>query len=485
MRFFKTKIAIFSFLILILITVFNFFTITRLLLKEDKKTFVANEPEQVPTLPLVTLDKNNSLGIPAYVEHLNHHLLRPYMADRKGLEVIYTKHLFAKNQTAMIYIPKLVNHKYLLIWQTSSHGRPGLVGIYPSNKLILLDNKLYDFGVGVLFVKVYSETANATGYTLLSTIIGETTPTGNQLWSANDINRLKKTTTISFNGIILYPIQLPLDQNKIDQDIAILKDPASYVRKLNGGLQHGVHPVVAANTLYSLLIYSMEENVTKEKSNEILDAAKIFFENYVFKEMQKTGKNAYSWPYNMPWMLNWGIKLDAPWYSSYDNAVFAESAAIMYQYTHDEKYKILAEKAANYILIPIIKGGSMYEISGFKLPAEYVYNTPPLPNVEILDGEFIALTHLYNTARLLGDSRLLHAFIQQAISLTAQMPFYEEKDGKLYFSKYIEDMPAVYKWLMWSNLQSLANIMKDRTLLSYAKKLHPNIPEYWVKQNGN
>jgi hypothetical protein len=135
--------------------------------------------------------------------------------------------------------------------------------------------------------------------------------------------------------------------------------------------------------------------------------------------------------------------------------------------------------------VPLAQGGSQYEISGFKLPAEYVYATPPLPNVRVLDGEMIAIVALFDTARLLGDSEILRLFMTQAGSLAMQLRSYQRPDGDLEFSMYMEDLPQHYRWDVWAALQVLANTAKDRRYSQVARAFARHIPREWREANGS
>jgi hypothetical protein len=447
---------------------------------------VVGSGSKITSLPIQTFDVDPYLGIPAVVEHPNNKFLQPYFAIRKGLRVKYINNIFSTNMPDLIWVPEVTSQgKVLLRWQTSEKNSPGLVGIFPGQILQVVDDKLYDFGVGTLFVKVYSESYKATGYTLLETIIGETEPVDDVLWKANDVKKLVEKSTLSFEGMVLYAILLPGDRNVIIKYVDDFNHPETYEKTLNGSQPNGVHPVVAANAVYSTLLFALLPTTSDDDKQKMIASAENFFKHYVIPNKVEIAPGIISWPYKFEWNVNWGIKISPPWYSAYANGTFANAAALLYRLTKNESYKTLAIQSADFLGYPITKGGAEFDVSGFKLPAEYVYNTPPLPNIDIIDGEFIALTTLYNTARLLGDSHLLNLFMKQAASLSMQLSYFEQPNGNLYFSRYIEEMPLTYKWLMWSNLQAFANIMKDRRLLIVAQKLHPNIPEDWAKMNGN
>ena len=156
----------------------------------------------------------------------------------------------------------------------------------------------------------------------------------------------------------------------------------------------------------------------------------------------------------------------------------------MYRLTNDVRYKDLALKAGRFVGIPIEQGGAEYQVSGFRLPAEYVYDVRRSPNIRVLDGEILTLIGLYNAARLLSSWELYEIFVRQAFSIAMQLDFYTNDDGSLIFAAYLEEMPEHYVITVWRSLQVLGNITKDRRFLRSAQKLRPHIPAKWCEANG-
>ncbi len=437
----------------------------------------------VPSLPHVTHGIDPYLQIPAVVHHPNAAFVKPYHALRKGLKVRYLGNLFSREQPELIWVPAEEDGKLLLKWQTSQNGGSGLQGIFPGNVLELLDDHLYDFGVGTLFVKVRSEAANCTGYALLETILGETEPADNQLWLARDLPRFLGCSVVRHEGLSLYAIVLPQDAAEIEHGIEALEHPEAYDKALSAG-KPKLHPSYAANTVYTLLLHALTPECPPARQKRIVAAAQTFFAHYVFPRARATGADACAWPCECELTMNWGIKLVPPWYSAYTNALVAGSAALLHRATGKAEYRELAVRAANFIGRPIEQGGAESNIGGFRLPTDHVYATPPLPNVRVLDSQFVALTALYNAARLLGDSKMLQTFLRQGASLAMQLETYTCKDGTLYFAMYGEKLTGGSYWLMWSNLQAFANILKDRRLLEIARQLEPHIPTDWRERYG-
>lgn len=440
--------------------------------------------QEVPNLPTVTMGSNNPLGIPAVIDLPNNKFLRPFYADRAGLKVIYEKHIFSLQQPAMMYAPADIEGRIMLPWRTSENGKPGLYGLFAGTILTLLDNKIYDFGVGTLFLKVRNESAQGLiGFVPMDIIIGETKPANDGLWRAENAAELKNLSLVDIDGLPLYAILRPTDANEVDRQIAVLSDPSQYDGALGGG-QPGIHPVSAANTVYGVLLYALRPGVDSSLRSKAISAAQQFFDAYALPKADQIRPGVVAWPYTFEWNLNWGIKLSPPWYSAYANAVMSAAASILFKETGDEKYRTLALAALRYLDLPIQDGGARYSVSGFQLPAEYVYDSPPMPNVRVLDGELIAAVATYNAARLLGDSWALALFQRQAYSLSMQMDFYTRKDGRMLFATYVEEMPDHYQWILWSNLQTLGNITKDRRFSNTADLLRPHINAKDCQQKG-
>lgn len=435
-------------------------------------------------LPLVTESVDPVLGIPVRVHRPHNAFLKPFSPTWSGTVVRYTGQLFSRNAQEIIWIPELVDGKYLLRWQTTEKGSPGLQGIFLGNELELLDNNLYDFGVGALFVKVHSRVAGVTGYALLETIIGETEVVGDSFRVVKDSERFRKTTAVDIDGIMAYALKIPNDRANLTALTEILTNPHRYATELSGGNVGGVHPVYAISSVYLLLLQAHTADVPSDERAKVLKAAIAFVDNYLDPKKVTIAPGVVSWAFGMDWTVSWGIKLSPPWYSAYANSNAAALCSVLYHLTKDERYRSLAQQAAAYLSRPLGAGGSEYDISGFKYPAEYVYPSPPLPNIRVLDGEVISVLALYNAARFLGDSEMLRIAYRQMASLAMAMEYYRQKSGNLYFSYYIEEMPEHYKWQVWSNLQVLALVAKERRFAEAAKALLPNVPAKWCEANG-
>lgn len=445
---------------------------------------VPTKEETGHSLPVVTESVEPTLGIPARVNRPNNAFLKPFAPAWAGTVVRYKGQIFSRNQPEMIWIPEVVDGKYLLRWQTTDKGSPGLQGIFPGNELELLDNNLYDFGVGTLFVKVRSLTAGVTGYSLLETIIGETEVAGDTFRVVKDAERYRKTTSVDIDGITAYALKIPNDRTNLPTYTEILNQPDRYTKELSGGNPGGVHPVFAISTAYLFLLQAHSSETTLGERENAIKAVMAFVDNYLEPKKVTIAPGVVSWPYGFDWTVNWGIKLSPPWYSAYANSNAAALCAVLYRLTKNDRYKKLANEAAAYLSRPLDTGGSEYEISGFKYPAEYVYPSPPLPNIRVLDGELISVLALYNAARFLGDSEMLRVAFRQMASLAMALEYYRQKDGNLYFAYYIEELPEHYKWQVWSNLQVLALVAKDSRFSEAAKAMLPNIPSKWCEAKG-
>lgn len=423
------------------------------------------------------------IDIPAVVVRPNAATLRPYFALRKGLTVRYMGNRFSTVQPELIWVPAIENDRERLIWQSYIEGKGGLVGVYAGDVITLLDDVLYDLDVGTLFVKV-SKPDFPPGYMLLETLIGETEPATNDLVVAKNAKRFYEHASVDYAGVRLYEQTVNVDLNQMKRDTASLLDDASYATTLSGGMSGGVHPLYATSTARALLFAALKPQVSEEMRQEAVAAVAHFFDRYVEADKVALGEGRISWPYKFDWTMNWGVKLSPPWYSPFANSQVVEVSALMYKISGEEKYRAMAQAATRFITTPINKGGSEYTIDGFRLPAEYVYGTPPLPNVRVLDGEFGVAIALYNAARLLGDSEMLRQSTAYFASIAMNLESYLKEDGGLWFAKYIENMPEGYGWPMWALLQNSAIITKDRRFTEYARRFTPFVTKRWCDEYG-
>lgn len=422
------------------------------------------------------------LGIPALVTRPNGHMLHPYFAQRTGLRAKYLKNIFSINQPELAWIPYVQDGKHLLRWQTyDDKTKSGIVGIYPNEDIEFVDNDLYDFGVGTLFVKVRLPDQKI-GFVLLETVIGEMESSAD-LIVAKDRDQFIRNSSIDFEGVRLYEQTVTDDHIALDREIKNLSEPEKYAQ--NYPASNGtIHPLLIASSARAMLFTALGKKIEPKVRQAAIDSAEIFFRSYVFKEKVDVKPGLISWPYKMEWTTNWGIKLNPPWYSPYCNSQIVTLGALLYRLTGKPEYATIARDAMAFITTPIDKGGAEYDIGGFRLPAEYVYETPPLPNIRVLDGEFGVAIAIYNGARLLGDSRMLQTSLKYFASLAMQMESYTSSDGDLQFSQYIEKMPDGYRWPMWALIQNAGLITKDRRFSDVARRLTKFIPEASCKSLG-
>jgi hypothetical protein len=433
-------------------------------------------------LPTLSSSVDPLLGIPAEIHRPNNAKSTPYSPTWAGLRLRYEGDVFRARNPSMVYVPLQDNGRVLLPWQTSEQGKPGLLGLFPGNVLTLVDDRLYDLGVGTLMVKVRAEGRSSGGYVPLGHILGNMVEADDSLWSAGDLDRVRKKIVFDFKGTRIYAIDQAQSGN-IEVIIQTFQTPATYASALSGG-QSGIHPVYAGGLLASALFYALRPDAPPQIRDRVVSAAAVFFDEYVFKAAMDQGSGAISWPYPFDWTANWGVALKPPWFSAYANAAFSSAAAAMHRLTGEERYRRLAEKAARYIGLPIERGGAEYDVSGFKLPAEYVYSFRDTPNIRVLDGELITTVLLYNAARLLGDWDMLWVAARHAMSLAIQLEYFRNEDGSLMFAAYVEKMPRHYVWTIWANLQALANISKDRRFKVAADALRPHIDANQCKAFG-
>ena len=440
---------------------------------------LVHSSEALPTVTAVIVPE---LGIPAEVYRPNNARLAPYSPRWAGLRLRYEGDVFRALNPPMVYVPLQDHGRVLLPWQSSEKGKPGLVGLYPGNVFTLSDDRLYDLGVGTLMVKVRVDGRDAPGYVPLGLVLGNTVAADDSLWSAREIGRMLDKTVFEYRGVRIYAIDQAKSGN-IEELISALETPASYASALSGG-QRGIHPVYAGSALASALFYALRGDTPPQVRDRVVKAARVFFDEYVYKSAVQRGDGAVSWPYPFEWTTNWGVALKPPWFSAYANAAFSSAAAAMYRLTDEERYRELAQKAARYIGMPVEEGGAEYDVSGFKLPAEYVYSFKDTPNIRVLDGELITTVLLYNAARLLGDWEMLWIAARHAMSIAMQLEFFRNADGSLMFAAYVEKMPPHYGWTVWANLQALANILKDRRFRIAADALRVHVGENQCKDFG-
>jgi hypothetical protein len=323
------------------------------------------------------------------------------------------------------------------------------------------------------------------GYVTLETIIGDCAPLGDALWCASDIERLKSQAVVNYKNMMLYPEHL-LDKG-LKERVEVLADPTRWADELSGGKPSvgKPHPVYTANTLYLIMLSVVKNGVDEQERDRVVQVVRDFFDAWVIPDAVEVLPGSLSWPYHFEWNMNWGIRLDPPWYSPYASSRIAAASALLWDITGDERYRELAIGAANFCGAPIEDGGGEYSMHGFRFSAEYVYNTPPLPNVRVLDGEVTTVLALFDTARILGDSRILQIAMRQGASLAMALEQYQRPNGDLEFAQYTEDLPDSYRWVLWSGLNCLANAFKDKRFYEVACRFRDHLPAQSIKDNGN
>ena len=465
-----------------------------------KRTETASVPKQIETgvlgqspdilhplrLPALTGAQRTAapyINIPAVVVRPNAAALRPYFALREGLRVKYVGNIFSQSQPELIWVPLVENGRERMFWKTFAEGQGGLVGIFPGDVLTLIDDVIYDMDVGTLFIKVKKQ-GFPIGYMLLETLIGETELEGDKLIIANDPMKFRKYSSVSNGNILLYEQTVVNDIGELKKYIKIFHEHENYETTLNAGLPGGVHPLFATSTARSMLFTALNPDTPDELRAETVAAVAHFFTNYIEKNQIKMKNNMVSWPYNFEWNMNWGVKLSPPWYSPFANSQIVIISALMYKATGDLNYRKMAHDASIFISKSISDGGSEYNIDGFRFPAEYVYPTPPLPNVRVLDGELGVAISLYNAARIIGDSKMLSDSIAYFASIAMNLEGYLKEDGDLSFAYYFETMPEGYRWPMWALLQNAALITKDRRFTEYASRITKFIGPVQCKSYG-
>jgi hypothetical protein len=378
-----------------------------------------------------------------------------YEPKRQGLKVRYTGNHF---QAGM--------HKNILYQQINS--RPGdspvlsvLVGgeLQPGEQLTLLDDRFYDFAVGVLFVKVQRDRDGHEGYLEYATLIGETIP-------AEDHTASRR---LPFGESYLY-LPLPLSIAELE-DLASDMEKGLFLGKGKDFRPDQVNPVSVGCRVMSGLLGTLSPAVPAALRKKLIAGGERFFQEYGFPQAKTLANGAVAWPNPSAWPMDWKLTLAPPWYSGYGNAVMALSAAILYQDTGKEAYRDLALKAVRFLQTPTRDGGALYYVGHFPHLAEYVYPSPPLPNVRVLDGEMIAVICVHDIAVLLRDSALLNLSMRLVASLSTDLDGATTHDGKILNARYpwlVDNVNYLNGMKVWAIM--LGEIGKDLRFLEFAQR---------------
>ncbi|MFC1610911.1 D-glucuronyl C5-epimerase family protein [Myxococcota bacterium] len=380
-----------------------------------------------------------------------------YSPRRTGLRVTYTGNRFSVSAKDVLFVAMrrddgdawAINH---------------VAELTSGDELELLSDELLDYGVSTLFVEAKKTATDQRGLLAYETLIGEMRPVELGAWDLEPLG----------DGWTIYD-PMPSDPGEVARQAAALD--GEYTETFAWVAEKGVHPLRAAKAVAAVLLDVVSEAPASPRRQLAVDRATRFFE-WARGAAASNTDGAIMWPYEAPWPVHWGITIEPPWYSAYANGRMGFAAALLAHLSGDRQLETLARRAFDFVGGRIDRGGATYEIDGFVLPAEYVYPTPPLPNIRILDGELMTAIDTYNTAVVLGDSDLLRLAARYGASLAAQLSSYETEEGFLQNARYpwLVDDPTYLK-AMQHAARTLAAIHKDRIFAEQARhwKLAPGV----------
>lgn len=410
--------------------------------------------------------RNPYLGVAAKVERLNEHLVKPYCAKRAGMVVQFAGSHFSSEQPSSMWIAG----------STATHAGPMYLGtreeLSSGDVLEVLEDPLFDFSVGVPFVKIKRKISGSVGYVPLESFIGDTTPVDASLWTAHERGRLRSLVEFRNGSRVLYSTNR-VSAKEVEESIKFL---LATVNGTTDGDESSVHPLQAGAHAHRLGAWALADGRSSDERASATDAIDGMLRAYAVPKCNELRNGSIAWPYEFDFKMPWGTKLNKPWYSGYANAAMLGALACASVLCDEREYAELARGAARFLQLPMDLGGAMYECDGFRYIAEYVYKSPPIPNYRVLDGELCSVVYIYNAALLLGDSLLLRLAIQLAAGIAASIPLFTSTRGLPVFGMDGQAMNPNYMWQLWVTLQLLGNAFKDRTFSEFAKDWYQGIP---------
>ena len=415
------------------------------------------------------------VGIPAAVCRPNRRFSGCYRADRRGLQVRYVGNLFSSEQPDVLWLAG-----------TSTAEEPHMITagtvLTPGDRLQILDDDLYDFAVGARFVRVMHQNSTARGYITLETLLGETIPANDELWTAEEPRRLRALVAFETDAMPLY------STNRVGA--AQVADSRDYLARFrqhsaDGESAADVHPLQAGAHAHRLGCWSLARERTGKERDDVRGLIEGMFEGYALGAMREVAPGAWAWPYGFDFAMPWGTALRAPWYSGYANSAMAGAAACAYALSGNPAFADVVKKAVAFLALETSRGGAGYEIDGYPHIAEYVYATPPIPNYRVLDGELCSVVFLFNAATLLADSTLLAYSHRLAGGLANGLNLLSSRgDGLPYFGMDGQAMNPDYMWQLWMTLQLLANAFKDRSFSQRARDWRCGVPQHYFDDDA-
>ena len=409
--------------------------------------------------PVQPVGRDAYLGLSEVAVEAGQQLYRPLLVDA----VRYTGNALAALPADMILQTRqLTPADRPVIWKYA-------LPLVPGDELDMLDSSFHDLRAGTSFVRVKRRSDGAEGYIPLQTFFAKTVPL--------DVPESPYPPLIgSIDGRnILFPYPTGPIQTKSVLDMIEGKTlTEAFATPLTGGK---VHPVTFGNQLLLMLLGTVGrgDEAGREK---VLAAARRMFDEYAFPSAVKIG-DTLAWPNTYDFPIPWGDELRAPWFSSYSNGTIAAAAALMFRFTGEDRYAVLARQAVAWMRIPAEQGGALYHDGPFAFVAEYPSRTPSQPNISVLDGEMIAAIAIYDTAVLLDDQEMLRFAAQLAYSLVNKADMATTADGRIQNARYQWLINTESYILPMQRLAALLGIMtKDRRMLDHARNWRQS-DVYW------
>jgi hypothetical protein len=387
--------------------------------------------------------------------------LRPYRAERDTVTVRFTNRGILGGVAARL-------------WYAEDAGFGGSTFLTKTDVLsdgAILDvigADLFDFSVGILFVRAREHAQGREGYLPLSSFVFETDVIDDRFWTADDPKSLSNDLVATTGNLRLYS-GMRLVSPKIDQAL-------NYFDQMNKGIDsEPPHPLYAASEAHRLCVWALDQRRGDSDRERVVGTVDAFFHKRAFPALSRIAPGAVSWPYLFDFALPW-VYLKAPWYSGYANSALAGAAACMFHLTDNNAYRELATDAIGFLRLPMDQGGALYRQDDYAFIAEYAYHSPPAPNYRVFDGEFMSLPYLHNVAVILRDGRVAEFFIELATGMAAVFEMFCSRPGLPQNSMDGVDAPPSYMWQLWIVAQILGNILKDHQFSQIARRWRSAIP---------
>ncbi|NEV00694.1 D-glucuronyl C5-epimerase family protein [Bradyrhizobium uaiense] len=412
-----------------------------------------------------------SMSVPAPVSNASPMLARdPYLglsnvvAPDHGYQPQLVRRVrFVAERGEMLRAEQLSPADHPVMW---SEGYP----LKSGDELDVMDDQFHDMRAGTTFVKVRRAWDQLVGYMPLRAFITETVPAERPLGEVmGSIDGHSVMLVFGNNGNAAAAGAKEIDGKALAD---VYSAPIS---------KTSIHPVTAGNHLVAMLLGLAVAGVDESVRGTTVAAAQRVFDEYVFPAKVEIKPGVAAWPNTYDFTLAWGGKLKAPWFSGYSNGTIANSAAIMFRLTGEERYAEIARAAVAWMRLPADQGGALYHDGAGIFVAEYPSDVPVDPNIGVLDGEMVAAIAVYNTAVLLDDAQMMRFAAQLAYSLVNKADQCTSADGRI--------INARYQWLITTDdylvpmkrwAAQLGIITKDRRMLAHAENWRIS-DVYWPK----